>query len=430
MRKLLLADDSVTIQRVIELTFSGEDIQVIAVNDGEQAMARIPAEQPDVVLADIGMPRKGGYDVAAFVKGRPDLSHIPVLLLAGAFEPVDQTRAEQVGANGVLIKPFEPRQVIERVRELLAAVRPTISAEVVPDPSAFVEAAAPVPAVIEAEPVQSSAQVSPEAPAEAQFQSLDDLFESLNQALTERATSATPEAPPAPRVGPVAAPSVPPPPVIPPAVETLLEALPSRPATSWPVEKEWMIPTMADESSASFDRASFPDASFDSAPFDAARTPLTSAATLDDYFDRLSAAFSHSRTADPSETLPDPVEDFGRAVASEPPVASHEWLGQGGEPEGLLAFESGESAGNPILGAVSALMARAQSHHDMGEVSHDKHPINGTSTAPFPPASSTAQPSPSAELVDLVTERVLARLVPELTESLRRLVQQEITRAR
>src|SRR5688572_451295 len=143
MRKLLLADDSVTIQRVIELTFSGEDIQVVAVGDGEQAITRIPAEQPDVVLADIGMPRKGGYDVASFVKGRPDLSHIPVLLLAGAFEPVDQTRAEQVGADGVLIKPFEPRQVIERVKELLAAVRPTISAEVVSDSPAPVEATAP-----------------------------------------------------------------------------------------------------------------------------------------------------------------------------------------------------------------------------------------------------------------------------------------------
>ena len=96
MHKLLLADDSVTIQRVIELTFSGEDVQVLAVNDGEQAIARIPLERPDVVLADIGMPRKGGYDVSAFVKGRPDLAHIPVLLLAGAFEPVDQARAEQV----------------------------------------------------------------------------------------------------------------------------------------------------------------------------------------------------------------------------------------------------------------------------------------------------------------------------------------------
>ena len=70
--KLLLADDSVTIQRVVELTFSGEDIQVITVGDGEQAIARIPLERPDIVLADIGMPKRSGYDVAAFVKGRPD----------------------------------------------------------------------------------------------------------------------------------------------------------------------------------------------------------------------------------------------------------------------------------------------------------------------------------------------------------------------
>jgi CheY-like chemotaxis protein len=93
------------------------------VNDGEQAIARIPIEQPDIVLADIGMPKKGGYDVAAFVKGRSESRAHPVLLLAGAFEPVDQARAEQVRCDGVLIKPFEPRQVIERVRELLEGVK-------------------------------------------------------------------------------------------------------------------------------------------------------------------------------------------------------------------------------------------------------------------------------------------------------------------
>ena len=118
MHKLLLADDSVTIQRVIELTFSGEDVQVVTVSDGEQAIARIPIERPDIVLADIGMPKRSGYEVAAFVKGRPDLAHIPVLLLAGAFEPVDEARAEQVKCDGVLVKPFEPQQVIARVREL------------------------------------------------------------------------------------------------------------------------------------------------------------------------------------------------------------------------------------------------------------------------------------------------------------------------
>jgi CheY-like chemotaxis protein len=117
--KLLLADDSVTIQRVVELTFSGEDVQVVSVGDGEQAIARIPIERPDIVLADIGMPKRSGYDVAAFVKGRPDLSHIPVLLLAGAFEPVDDARAKQVKCDGVLVKPFEPQQVVARVRELV-----------------------------------------------------------------------------------------------------------------------------------------------------------------------------------------------------------------------------------------------------------------------------------------------------------------------
>ena len=118
-RKLLLADDSVTIQRVIELTFSGEDIDVLAVSDGEQAIARIPVERPDIVLADIGMPKRSGYDVAAFVKGDPALRHIPVLLLAGAFEPVDDALAAQVGCDGVLVKPFEPQRVIALVRELL-----------------------------------------------------------------------------------------------------------------------------------------------------------------------------------------------------------------------------------------------------------------------------------------------------------------------
>jgi DNA-binding response OmpR family regulator len=117
--KLLLADDSVTIQRVVELTFSGEDVQVVSVGDGEQAIARIPLELPDIVLADIGMPKRTGYDVAAFVKGRADLSHIPVLLLAGAFEPVDDVRAQQVKCDGVLVKPFEPQMVVARVRELL-----------------------------------------------------------------------------------------------------------------------------------------------------------------------------------------------------------------------------------------------------------------------------------------------------------------------
>ena len=166
--KLLLADDSVTIQRVVELTFSGEDVQVVSVGDGEQAIARIPIEQPDIVLADIGMPKRSGYDVAAFVKGRPDLSHIPVLLLAGAFEPVDENRARQVNSDGVLVKPFEPQQVISRVRDLIESSR-TASAR--------------------PQPVAATATVTEQharsGDARASESKLDDYFDRLDAAFAE-----------------------------------------------------------------------------------------------------------------------------------------------------------------------------------------------------------------------------------------------------
>lgn len=131
---LLLADDSVTIRRVIELTFAGEDMRVAAVSTGREAIARIDAERPDIVLADIGMADVSGYDLSAFIKGRPDLKHIPVVLLAGAFEPIDEARARKVGSDGVLVKPFEPQMVVARVRELLD--RPSAPARAAHQPAA------------------------------------------------------------------------------------------------------------------------------------------------------------------------------------------------------------------------------------------------------------------------------------------------------
>ena len=186
--KLLLADDSVTIQRVVELTFSGEDVQVVTVGDGEQAIARIPIELPDIVLADIGMPKRSGYDVAAFVKGRADLSHIPVLLLAGAFEPVDENRARQVHSDGVLVKPFEPQQVISRVRDLIER---SLSALARPQPvAAFADlhahgrdvgAHAPGPAAVSPE---QKADVLESRDRNAETKQ-DDYFDRLDAAFAE-----------------------------------------------------------------------------------------------------------------------------------------------------------------------------------------------------------------------------------------------------
>src|SRR3954465_15717823 len=135
--KLLLADDSVTIQRVIELTFADEDIQVSAVGDGKKAIAAIEADRPDIVLADVGMPERDGYEVASFIKTNNELAHIPVLLLTGAFEPIDEapagagggggriakSPARGVGWDGVRVNPCEPQMVINRVKDLLAGRR-------------------------------------------------------------------------------------------------------------------------------------------------------------------------------------------------------------------------------------------------------------------------------------------------------------------
>jgi CheY-like chemotaxis protein len=119
-RKLLLADDSITVQRVIELTFADEDLDVSTVGDGGEAIARIERDRPDIVLADLTMPVCDGYAVAEHVKRTPALAaQTRVILLTGAFEPVDQERAGELGVDGVLAKPFEPRVAIELVRALL-----------------------------------------------------------------------------------------------------------------------------------------------------------------------------------------------------------------------------------------------------------------------------------------------------------------------
>jgi len=200
-KKLLLADDSVTIQRVIELTFSGEDVHVLAVGDGEEAIARIPSEKPDIVLADIGMPKRSGYEVSAFVKGHPDFSHIPVLLLAGAFEPVDEVKAQESKCDGVLVKPFEPQHVVARVRELVRGAKKNTSEPAIEEierPSAQVtpfrrveptrEDSRPVPeSFMDAMDADLEPRIDLSLPETADLEiggSLDDYFDKLDEAFS------------------------------------------------------------------------------------------------------------------------------------------------------------------------------------------------------------------------------------------------------
>lgn len=121
---LLLADESVTIQRVAELTLAREGIRVIAVADGEEALRLLETERPDIVLVDVGLPTNDGYAVASHIKKSPTLRHVPVLLLIGPFDPIDETQAKEAGCDGVLVKPFESEQLVGCVKDLLAGRRP------------------------------------------------------------------------------------------------------------------------------------------------------------------------------------------------------------------------------------------------------------------------------------------------------------------
>ena len=121
-RKLLLADDSATIQKVIDLTFADEGVQVLAVSNGQEAIDKVLDFAPDIVLADVFMPSPDGYEVCRYVKTNEKLKHIPVMLLVGSFEPFDEAEARRVGADDILTKPFSSiRRLIDRVGALVGS---------------------------------------------------------------------------------------------------------------------------------------------------------------------------------------------------------------------------------------------------------------------------------------------------------------------
>ena len=127
--KVLLADDSITVQKIVKLSLTEEGIEVIAFGNGEQAVQQIEAIKPDLIMADVFMPGKDGYEVCEYVKAHPQFKNIPVILLVHAFEPFDPERAKKVCADHQLTKPFQSiRTLVTTVQELLA--RPQIPADV------------------------------------------------------------------------------------------------------------------------------------------------------------------------------------------------------------------------------------------------------------------------------------------------------------
>ena len=121
MKKLLLADDSITIQKVVGIIFSTEEYQLEVTDDGDHAFTKALEEIPDLVIADISMPGKDGFELCRAIKNEPSLANTSVLLLPGAFDHFDEIKAGEVCADGWLTKPFESQALLDKVSQLLAA---------------------------------------------------------------------------------------------------------------------------------------------------------------------------------------------------------------------------------------------------------------------------------------------------------------------
>jgi CheY-like chemotaxis protein len=178
-KKLLLADDSITIQKVIQITFAHEDYELTITDNGDAALAKAQELKPDLIMSDVYMPGKNGYELTTAIKQDPALQHVPVLLLAGSFEPFDEDKARSCKADAWIEKPFESQNLIDKVAELLsaapesaAAPAPIVEPALVAEPELVV---APVPAVepeavafedfaIEEEPLAAFDEVAPAEP--------------------------------------------------------------------------------------------------------------------------------------------------------------------------------------------------------------------------------------------------------------------------
>jgi CheY-like chemotaxis protein len=412
---LLLADDSVTIQRVIELTFADEDVTVVAVSDGDQAIERLEAAPPDIVLADIGMPGKNGYEVAQYIRQTPKLSHIPVMLLTGAFEPVDQARAAEAGCDGVLAKPFEPQMVIGRVKDLLAKGR---------QPAGAVDARATAPSPVSLAPV---APVPPPAPAPPVVgPPLDEYFDRLDAAFSSlSAPSAAAASPPETIVESFEPPASP-------LESPEIDWFSSAPAPGAPAEL-WDLPAPAADAASPDLALSYASLQPDAPPFAASAAPGVPAVESESelFLPPVLVAAAPVAADAPAPAAPDapalvtsdadvvaPPEPAPAPAASAAPSAPM-------APAPLTSLPAVAAIALPSLGdAFAAILAAEQT---------DASP----SETPVWPGVTPAVPAITDALIDDVVRRVLERMSDQIvrdttadvvSQIAERLVREEIER--
>jgi CheY-like chemotaxis protein len=199
-------DDSATMREVIKIAFRRENINVVACHDAATALAEIEVARPDIVITDVIMPDKDGYDVCQHIKSHPDLAKTPVILMSGVVNRAVAERAFAVKADELLRKPFQPQDLIARVKHLLKS-----NGSPMPTPAAAANAAVALSSIFSAAATPMPPRSVPAAPAPIQQRAVA----APAMPLPVTATAAVPMPQPVPVSAPLAAAVIPAAPPVP-----------------------------------------------------------------------------------------------------------------------------------------------------------------------------------------------------------------------
>jgi CheY-like chemotaxis protein len=367
-RTVLVADDSPTHQRKANGILTGEGLEVVTVSNGVAAIKKLPTVKPLLVLADVSMPGKDGYEVCEFVKNSPNLSHVPVLLIISDLEPYDEQRAARVHADGTIKKPFVQEELVAVVTKLIARAEAALLQAELPPPIT-----APPPPVMVTEPVDVEPEISTKVEA-PEFAALpeDVAFAAPEAAVAEPVPAAVElvveeQVPPVPEVAPTGEA------VAPPAEEAAPEIAPVPEEAPAPVEPVLIeeVPAVAPP------------------PPPSAEATLVFRAPAEIAEPILSEELpAEAPVPEPAPPLPEPVPEA--AVAEVPPIAATT----------LESFSLTEAGAGQIRFAAPEAEAPAEA---VGEI-----PAPVPEAAPAPPPVAAVD----ANLICAIVHRVVLKMAP------------------
>ncbi len=188
MSRILLADDSPHAQRMGERILREEGFEVVSLTDGNAAMARLADVDPDLILADVFLPGKSGFELCRYVKGEARFKHVRVVLTAGLLEPFDEDEAKRAGCDAILKKPFEASKVVGTIDPLVkeAQLARGLFAEQIASTSPAVEPEPPKPAEAPKAIEPQALEIDPERVRAAVTIALDAALPAMIQEITER----------------------------------------------------------------------------------------------------------------------------------------------------------------------------------------------------------------------------------------------------